>query len=314
MEDKKILIIGGTYFLGKAFAELILGEENIELTLLHRRPVNGGIIGKAIENDPSRVREFLADRHDKGRLGMLKDEHFDAIVDFCAYQKGDIKDLLENIGAGTDQYIFISTSDVYKRGTGLLQNEDSDLEDRNFGGEAGEYISGKVSLEREIAQACSAKGCHYTVLRPVFIFGPDNYAPRESIYFQWIEKAGQIIHPSDADGEFQMVYVKDVAKTIRLVIGNEKAYDKAFNVCENRMQSYAGFAELLKKAAEKEFVPVEVDIQTVNEKGIPLPFPLTKEESNYYDGSRIKELGMVFTSEEEAMRETYTAYLTSQSV
>lgn len=313
MADKKILIIGGTYFLGKGFAELLLKEENTELTMLHRRPVNEGIIGRALEEEPSRVKEFLADRHDKERLGLLKDENLDAIVDFCAYQKGDIKDLLENIGTGTDQYIFISTADVYKRGTGILQNEDADLEDRNFGGEAGEYISGKVSLEREIAQACAAKGCHYTVLRPVFIFGPGNYAPRESIYFQWIDKAGQIIHPSDADGEFQLVYVKDAAKAVRLVMGNEKAFDKAFNVCENRMQTYAGFLELLKKSTDKEFVPVEVDIQTVNEKGIPLPFPLTKAESNYYDGSRIKDLGMIFTSEEEAMRETYKAYISSQS-
>ena len=298
--NSNILIIGGTYFLGKAFAELMLSESDARITLLHR---NNSGFGK--ENG-SRFREILMDRHDaEGLKTQFSNEHYDVIVDFCAYRKGDIESLLENINAKTDQYIFISTIDVYKRGTGQLQAEDSEFEERDFGGEAGAYIKGKVALEKEIGPACEKKGCNYTILRPAFIFGPGNYAPRESIYFQWIDKAGQIIHPTDADGEFQLVYVKDVAGAVGLVCGNEKAYNKAFNVCENRMYTYESFAVLLEKATGKSFTKAEVDIQTVNEKGIPLPFPLTKIETNYYDGSKLAELGMRFTDPVQAMHETY---------
>ena len=302
---KKILIIGGTYFLGKAFVELMLNEGDVELILLHR---NG-----REEIKHNRIREVFADRHDTDKLaGLDLGEEIDAIVDFCAYAEGDIKNLLGNISARVKQYVFISTSDVYKRGTGKLLNEDADFEERDFGGDVGAYISGKVSLEREIMEACAEKNCRYTVLRPVFIFGENNYAPREGIYFQWILKAGQVLHPADADGEFQLVYVKDVAKAIAIVIGNEDACDRAFNVCENKMFTYDSFEKLLKSATGTDFERIDTDVATVNEKGIPLPFPLTKAESNYYDGSSLIELGMTFTQTEEAMKDTYEAFLSAQ--
>ena len=302
---KKILIIGGTYFLGKAFVELMLNEGDAELILLHR---NG-----REEIKHNRIREVFADRHDTDKLaGLDLGEEIDAIVDFCAYAEGDIKNLLGNISARVKQYVFISTSDVYKRGTGKLLNEDADFEERDFGGDVGAYISGKVSLEREIMEACAEKNCRYTVLRPVFIFGENNYAPREGIYFQWILKAGQVLHPADADGEFQLVYVKDVAKAIAIVIGNEDACDRAFNVCENKMFTYDSFEKLLKSATGTDFERIDTDVATVNEKGIPLPFPLTKAESNYYDGSSLIELGMTFTQAEEAMKDTYEAFLSEQ--
>ena len=303
---KRILIIGGTYFLGKAFTELMLNESDAELILLHRNR------REEIKHD--RVSEIFADRHDADKLKNLDlGGKLDVIVDFCAYEPGDIKSLLENINAETDQYIFISTSDVYKRGTGRLLSEDAELEERDFGGDAGAYILGKVSLEKEIKEACAEKNCKYTVLRPVFIFGENNYAPREGIYFQWIEKAGQILHPADADGEFQLVYVKDVARAIALVAGNEEAYNRAFNVCENEMFTYDSFEELLKKTIKTAFERIDTDVATVNEKGIPLPFPLTAAESNYYDGSSLIRLGMTFTPAETAMRDTYEAFLSARA-
>ncbi|MBR1860301.1 MAG: NAD-dependent epimerase/dehydratase family protein [Lachnospiraceae bacterium] len=322
---KNILLIGGTYFLGKAFVRLMQGVPDARLTLLHRGSGNnpetdmrrsdtapeGIAIAEGEKTDSgkgSSVREILIDRHDTAALKQIPHEYFDAVIDFCAYAKGDIVSLLENINADIGQYIFISTSDVYMRGLGKWLKEDAPLETRAFGGAAGEYISGKVSLEEEIAGACKKKGCEYTVLRPVFIFGPDNYAPRESMYFHWINAAGQILHPADAEGEFQLVYAGDVADSIKLVIGNPESYGKAFNICKNDLYTYDRFAELLKESIDTPFQRVDTDVATVNEKGIPLPFPLTKAESNYYDGTAIKELGLKYTDDVKAMRETYKSY------
>ena len=43
----------------------------------------------------------------------------------------------------------------------------------------------------------------------------------------------------------------------------------------------------------------------INAKGIPLPFPLTKAETNHYDGSKLNSLGMKYTDDVTAMRNTY---------
>jgi nucleoside-diphosphate-sugar epimerase len=312
---QNILIFGGTYFLGKAFCELMLEETDASLVLMHRgnnpEAPRADFIDKYAKS--GRVREILADRHDGNALSSIKDERFDAVVDFCAYQKSDIEFIFDKMDAKVDQYIFISTTDVYKRGLGEYLKEDAELETRRFPGAAGDYISGKVALEQEIKDVCNLVGSKYTILRPAFIFGPDNYAPRESMYFHWITNAGQILHPMDADGEFQMVYVKDVAAAIKLVLGNPKAYNEAFNVCENQMENYETFTECLKQSIDVPFEVMETSLGIIDEKGIPLPFPLTKEESNYYDGSKLLELGIKYTDRVTAMRETYQSYMRRNS-
>ncbi|MCH5343322.1 MAG: NAD-dependent epimerase/dehydratase family protein [Acetatifactor sp.] len=294
----KILVIGGSYFLGKAFTDLAVKEQ--ELYILNR--------GSQPLNNPT-IREYHMDRHDGDAIASIEESHFDVIVDFCAYEKGDIRFLMEHLRASFDQYLFVSTCDVYRRGTMRVMMEDDELEERDFGGEAGAYISGKVALERELRECCQEKGAAYTSIRPAFIYGSGNYAPREGIYFKWITAAGQIIHPTDADGEFQMVYVRDVAKAIFAACGNPLAHDRSYNLCNPEKMTYDSFAELLRVVTGTSFERVLVTVQDVNVQGLPLPFPLTKEESNWYDGGRVAELGVTYTPIEEGMRATFRDYL-----
>lgn len=294
----KILVLGGTYFLGRTFVEMAAGTH--QLTLLNR--------GNNPLSRPG-VTEYHMDRHDGESLGRLNGMEFDCVVDFCAYEKGDITNLLEKSGISTGQYLFVSTCDVYRREPEILIKEDAPLEDRQFPGPEGAYIAGKAALEQEMREAGIRFGFPVTSVRPAFIYGPGNYAPRESIYFRWIQQAGQILHPTDATGSFQMVYVKDVAGALLLFLGNPEAYDRAFNLCASERLSYERFYEVLTEAVDTPFERVDITVETVLEKQIPLPFPLYKEESLWYDGSAVEELGLKYTDLNEGMRETYAAFL-----
>ncbi|SEG25080.1 Nucleoside-diphosphate-sugar epimerase [Eubacterium ruminantium] len=332
----KILIIGGTYFLGKAFADM--AEAGNELYFINR----GTMFDRQTEDVKKNT--FVMDRHDKEALKQIRLGRFDVVVDFCAYQEGDIRTVVENLGSSIGQYIFISTTDVYRRGTGKdTLFEEDEFETRDFGGDAGNYILGKVALEREVRDLMKKKNesgkldepvadrvtdmsdegveekitphsqdIRYTVLRPVFIYGPGNYAPREGMYFKWIKGAGQILSPAGSDGFFQMIYVKDAARQILLCCNNEKAFDRAFNLCSNDKVTYEIFEDALYKAADKVygngFAKIPVDLATIDERGIPLPFPLRKAESEFYSGERIKELGAGFVSLEEGLAETAGQY------
>jgi nucleoside-diphosphate-sugar epimerase len=296
----KLLIIGGTYFLGKAFVEKAAAEGN-HLYLLNRgsRPVcQYGISGD--------IAEYHADRHDTEKLSLMEEKEFDVIVDFCGYSAGDIRTIVDIPGIKASQYIFISTCDVYRRGTGKVSEETAELEDRDFGGEAGAYILGKAELERELKSCCSEHNIKYTSIRPVFIYGRDNYAPREGIFFNWVRQAGQIIFPEDADGEFQMVYVEDVAAAVLKACLNPKAYDMAFNLCGDGIITYEIFADSLQKACGTEFERVNVSVKDIEEKGIPMPFPLTKAESeSYCDALARQKLNISYTPLDTGMQETY---------
>ena len=309
----KILIIGGTYFLGKAFAEVLTEQNKIqtEIYLLNRG-------NRLPENTDAFGGLYIMDRHDEEKLSGIT-ECFDVIVDFCAYRAGDIETILKYVK--TKHYIFVSTTDVYKRGTGQLLDEKAEYEDRDFGGTVGQYILGKVSLEKEMLRlAALNKDTFFTSLRPVFIYGPGNYAPRESMYFKWMLGADQILHPSDSDGCFQMVYVKDAANAIWLVINhalpgqqNNLSNYNVFNICDNALFNYDKYADLMNSVAKtclgKEIEKVEIPVSEVMERGIPLPFPLTKATSERYSGERLKALGFAATEPEKAMEETFADYI-----
>ena len=332
-------MIGGTYFAGKSFLANIIdklnnGSEKLGITVLNRgtkslKEVLGQRYDVTLEKGNAEFCELHCDRTDeealKSVLGGCDDAktgkaeesavpcidaaRFDAVVDFCAYNSGDIEKVFNALDTYPEQYIFLSTCDVYERGTGQTLDESSPFEERRFPGEAGAYITGKVALERELDRLCEKTQTAKTVLRPSVIFGEGNYAPREGMYFKWIEGAGQIIHPSDATGTCQLTYVGDVAEAISLCLFNEKAYGKAYNLIGTNPLTYDAFADLLESATGRKIERVLLSVSEITARGIPLPFPLYKEESEAYDGGLIKELGFDYSDAVKAMSNTWESCL-----
>ena len=61
------------------------------------------------------VLEYILDRHDLDAWQKLPKEDYDAVIDLCAYQKGDIQTVIQSFPRQIRHYILISTVDVYQR-------------------------------------------------------------------------------------------------------------------------------------------------------------------------------------------------------
>ncbi|MBR7089958.1 MAG: NAD-dependent epimerase/dehydratase family protein [Lachnospiraceae bacterium] len=291
-----ILVLGGSYFLGPKVIKKAL-DAGHKITVFNRgsRPLN--VPG---------VREIRGDRS----LGddLLKiDGEYDATVDLCAYVSGDIKRVRDVLGERTGRYVFVSTVDVYKRGTGKLLDESAEFETRDFGGEAGAYILGKVALEKEILEIDDR-----CVLRPSIIYGPGNYAPRENIYFKWISAAGQILEPSPADGTFQTVSVSDVAEALLRACTDGAFKGRSFNVTPNAFITYEKFSEILKKACGTGFEVIRISPEEAIAGQVPFPYPISAAESEMYDGSALEKTGFEYTDAAEGLREAWEFYVHSR--
>lgn len=295
----KLLVIGGSYFYGRVFVMEAAKEH--EITVWNRGTYSMEEFG---------VRQIRADRHD--RIAVCG-EDFDGVVDFCAYKPGDVRTALRNIEGKIGQYLLISTVDVYERNPSVLKDEKTPLEERTIPGEAGAYIAGKVAAEREALQVCAERGIPCTILRPAILYGPYNYAPRESAYIQMLLMNHALPRFTDADGQFQFVYVKDAAHAILKCLGNEKAFGQAYNICGDGNFTYDLFFETLKRAAQPEdlegLTEVPLTVEQAVSQGAPVPFPATAAETHLCDNGKGKaELGMVYTDFEEGMRRTYRAF------
>lgn len=293
----KILVIGGSYFYGRVF--VMQAAEQHEITVVNRGTYSMAELGAA---------QIVGDRMDPAVWRRLSQE-YDVVVDFCAYEAGDIQRVLANMPVRPCQYIHISTVDVYRRGLEGCRTEEDPYEDRQLPGEAGAYIAGKVALERELRQVCGELGVAWTALRPGILYGPYNYAPRESAYIQMMVQQGVLPRITDADGRFQLVYVKDGAQAVLKCLMNPKAFGRAYNICRGEPETYGSLADVLMRVCDVPVRELPTTAEQARQRGVPLPFAVRAQETELYDNTRsLQELGMTYTSLEEGMGRTYRAF------
>ena len=93
----KILIVGGTQFLGWHLATAALARQH-EVTLFHR--------GRHSAAGPASVEEVFGDGNDD--LDQLKNGRWDAVIDTCGYLPQTARAAAETLQNAVQQYVFIS--------------------------------------------------------------------------------------------------------------------------------------------------------------------------------------------------------------
>jgi 2'-hydroxyisoflavone reductase len=202
----RILIIGGTRFVGHAMAEAALAAGH-EVTLLHRT---------ATDELPA-ASHLLADRN--GDLSVLADDHWDATIDVCAYLPGQVASLHDALGDRGGHHLFVSTVSVYADQASPGADEDAPLlaeppaDTREVTPET--YGPLKVACERVARERWGADGL--AVIRPTYVVGPRDTTGR---FPWWVLRAahgGRMILPGPADAPMQCIDARDMgAWTIRL--------------------------------------------------------------------------------------------------
>ncbi len=296
----QLLIIGGTYFLGRVFT-MLASQAGWSITMVNRGSYSMKSFG---------VQEFHFDRHEAAAWRSLPWQEYDAVVDFCAYEEGEIRTVVTNLPGTIGQYILISTCDVYERKTGIFQTEETPFSSVRYGGEAGQYIAQKILLERELVSLAESGSFAWTSIRPGMIYGPYNYAPRESLYIQMAVQHLPIPRITDANAQFQLVYVADVARGILSACANQKAFRQAYNLCAPELLRYDDFYAILEQASGETLSFVDQTAEEAIQSAVPLPFPVFDWETRWVEGSKAcRELGITYTAAEEGMAKTYRAFL-----
>ena len=299
---KNILIIGGSMFTGRVFS--IQASRNGGFNLY---VVNRGNHPMELE----RVMQYKCDRHDTQNIAKLvPDIHYDALIDFCAYNPGEIAPVIDALGGRIKQYVFFSTASVYTQGAGFL-DEDAPLCDISESGPDTviNYIRSKIILEHELADACDKAGLRYTILRPTFIYGPFNYAPRESYFIEMIAKKDVVPVPVPIAGHsrFNFVYVLDIASALMSCIGDGRAYDAAFNLAGDEAITYPGLIAAFERFNKEPLRTREVTLEQIDTEKLPLPFPLAGD--TLVDGGRFsRTFDFKYTPFLEGMEKTFKIF------
>jgi nucleoside-diphosphate-sugar epimerase len=227
----RILVMGGTRFIGVYLTQL-LAEQGHEVVLFNRgnkpAPVDG-------------VQQIQGDRTDANQLKeKLAQTSFDAVFDNNGRELSDTQPLVEIFKDRIQHFVYVSSAGVYLKSPQMPHREGDAVDPKS-------RHRGKFETEAYLAE----QGIPFTSVRPVYIYGPQNYNDLEAWFFDRIVRDRPIPIPGNGMHITQLGHVKDLAAAMTAVLGNSEAIGKIYNVSGDRYVTFDGLAYACAEAAGK---------------------------------------------------------------
>ena len=203
----KLLILGGTLFVGRHLVEAALTQEH-EVTLFNRGQSNADLF-------PG-VEKLRGDRD--GGLDALRGRQWDAVIDTCGYVPRLVRASAERLADAVNRYVFLSSVSVYRDTRTLGQDETAPvgtLDDETTEEVTGEtYGPLKVLCEQAAERALPGR---VLTIRPGLVVGPDDTTDRFTYWPHRVAQGGDVLAPGNPDQRLQFIDVRDLAEwTIRM--------------------------------------------------------------------------------------------------
>lgn len=205
----KILVLGGTAFLGPEVVEAAL-ERGHTVTLFNRGRTRADLFP-----DLEKLRGNRDPKRDEGLTALEGDRTWDVVIDNSGYYPRHVTASAELLAPRVKQYIYISSVSAFKEGAppssdesfGVAELEDPTVETmgegfRNYGGL-------KAACE---AAAEAAMPGRVTNIRPGFIVGPGDRTGRFNYWPLRAREGGEMLGPGSPSDPVQWIDVRDLAE------------------------------------------------------------------------------------------------------
>ena len=199
----KLLILGGTKFLGRHLVEAALARGD-EVTLFNRGQTNPDIFPGV---------ERLRGERDGG-LDALRGRRWDAVVDTSGYVPRVVRASAELLADAVDFYVCTSSGSVYAdfrepndEGSPLATLADESVEEVT--GET--YGALKALCERAVEEAMPGR---VLVARAGLIVGPYDPTGRFTYWTERVARGGEVLAPAPRERQVQFVDARDLAEWI----------------------------------------------------------------------------------------------------
>jgi 2'-hydroxyisoflavone reductase len=303
----KVLVIGGTQFIGRLLVAALLKSKH-EVTVLHRRRRHS--LSKSVQN-------LAADRNDADAMRrVLAGKRFQAVFDnVYDMERGTTGAQIEATalacGDHLERYVF--TSSVAAYGDGLNHVEDNPLA---ADAHPNVYARNKAMSERALFRLHHSTGFPLVTFRPPFVYGPHNQWYREAFFWDRIRSKRPVIIPGDGTRLMQFVFVGDLVGAMVSSLTVEAAVGQAFNIGHPRAVTQVEFVRELGRAAGKEPTLVHVAREKIVEAAAA-PGKQQLYFGQFFDVPPITEkiakvhrvLGVRPTAFATSLAETYRWYL-----
>ena len=209
----KILVMGGTRFVGKSLVKKLLNL-NCDIDIFTR--------GNKVH--PGNTNLIKGDRNNIESILKLKNQKYDFIYDISGRELQQTKLLIDNLDNSFERYIYVSSAGVYKESYELPLSEDSTLDPNSR--HKGKFETENWLIDQKIP---------FTSFRPTYIYGPGNYNKIENWFFERLLNLKSIPIPGDGSLITQLGHVSDLTdamiRSINFSISKNNIYNCTGNNC-----------------------------------------------------------------------------------
>jgi nucleoside-diphosphate-sugar epimerase len=277
----KVLFIGGTGNISTSVSKRAL-QKGIDLYLLTRG--KSGTIFKGATH-------IAADINSDNISEILKEYHWDCVVNWIAFHEQEVKRDIELFSGRTAQYIFISSASVYQKP--LL--DPIITESTPIANPFWEYSQNKIACEELLNRAYREQGFPMTIVRPSHTY--DTVIPlslgafREYTVIDRMKKGKKIIVHGDGTSLWTVTHAEDFASGFTGLLGNGKAVGHAFHITSDEVFTWNHLYEMVGEVVgtKPHLVHIPSDFIEKFMPGVKGSLSGDKAVSAIFDNSKIKK-------------------------
>jgi len=293
---EKILVLGGSYFVGKKLVEY-LAEKGYDVTVLNRgtKPVS-------VNN----ATQLCCDRNDaEGMKTVLSGKVFDYVIDVSWQDVSWVKNLCDALDfEPVKKLVFISSSAVYDVEHLVIPfKEDDTLAENKYWTF---YGQGKIDAEQYYTEFLRDKSANLVILRPPYIYGEYNYAQRESLIFRQLVENKPVVIPK-SNPKLQFIYTEDLAAIIDCLFKINTGKVSVFNVGNREAVTSKEWVEACAVAAGKKADIMEINYAELD-KNVRDFYPFF-DYDNVLEVSKINQILCQETNFEEGLKKSYAWFM-----
>ncbi len=206
---KRILVLGGTNFLGPAIVEAAaVAGHNVTL-------FNRGVTNTSLFPGLEKLRGFRSPDRIEENFTAFGGRHWDVVVDVWPSDPSLAESAARLLRDRTAHYLYVSSIAAYDPKGFSLPNLTEEAELNSWNSAIRPYNRGKAESERRLH---SLVGDRLTVVRPGPIKGGRDDTPDLLAWLRRSQTGGRHIGPGNGEDHVQIVDVKDVARFLILTI------------------------------------------------------------------------------------------------
>jgi nucleoside-diphosphate-sugar epimerase len=278
----RVLFVGGTGNISAPVSKRCV-ERGIDLTVLTRGvrgvPVAGAQMLLGDISRPSAV------------ASLLGSDRWDSVVNWIAFDRGDIERDISLFRGKTRQYVFISSASAYEKPPAKpVITESTPLRNPYW-----EYSRNKIACEEALMQAHRGEGFPVTIVRPSHTYdtvlplsvgGWDDYTVVERM-----RRGRPVIIHGDGTSLWTMTHAEDFAKGFVGLLGRSEAIGHAFHITSDEVLTWNQIYQALADAAgcQPHFVHIASETLATLEPSLTGTLLGDKAHSAIFDNAKIKQ-------------------------